>query len=528
MYLALNARLATGFVRGVRALDDDGKGRRLAELEQMRDLQTSKVPVRAEVRRVEVTPVGARIARSQVSGGVSGGPLGSSPVGHSANVAVLGVRGVMGFEPDLIEQLFYGVVSTQALSAEVDRLAADPSVDGVVLNFHTPGGDAMGMAQMADAVNRARAHKPVYAFVNRMAASAGYYQASQADKVIVAPDGMVGSIGVIATMADLSALFAKIGVRFVHPHHGEHKAVGALGAPITAEDEALIKEEIRPFYEQFVAAVAKGRGMTPEAALALATGDVWVGTDAMDKGLADAVGEMPVALDAAAAAAVIRKSKTNAKSAERKSVSSGPLRPSASSAFKEGSRMDKETLKAEHPATYAEVFELGKLAGGTSSSAKEPAATLAELDGAFPDETHAAFKIGQLRAGSTMSEAKARFAEAERAGLTAQVATLTKERDAAIAAKAEADKKLAAIAKSGVPAGRIPEGKDSTGGAGAETANQDATRAGTKFLGLIKAKAAELGKPVNHHDVINAAKKADSAAYAEWEAAARADPTLRV
>lgn len=186
---------------------------------------------------------------------------------------------------------FLGIRATSTLEVEkaLDEALYDESVERISLDIDSPGGSLDGTQDLADAVFAARGLKPISAHASGLMASAAYWIGSQADWVSSSGTTQVGSIGVFRVFEDTSEAAAKRGVRVQVISNHELKGAGVPGTQLT---EAQRKDAQRMVDEAtgiFCAAVARGRGLDLAGVRAMATGQVWFGDQAKDRGLIDAV-----------------------------------------------------------------------------------------------------------------------------------------------------------------------------------------------------------------------------------------------
>jgi protease-4 len=172
----------------------------------------------------------------------------------------------------------------------LDSLAEDPLVAGVVLEINSPGGSSAPTAEIVYSIEDLRKTKPVVSYVSDTGASGGYWIASSADKVVVAPLAVVGSIGVFSDFVDASSLLSKIGVNYTLIKSGKYKDAGVFSRPLTDEERAYFQDLNDKVYDEFVSSVAEARGLSRETLLPLAQGQVFLGREAVTLGLADRVG----------------------------------------------------------------------------------------------------------------------------------------------------------------------------------------------------------------------------------------------
>ena len=124
-------------------------------------------------------------ARARAARQVTGA---AQPKADELRVAVVQVVGTLANRVSWMDAMS-GMTSYETLAEEIDRLAADPAVDGILLEVDSFGGEAAGVFDVADRIAKARAAKPVYAVANQYALSAGYALLSQADRVFVPQSG---------------------------------------------------------------------------------------------------------------------------------------------------------------------------------------------------------------------------------------------------------------------------------------------------------------------------------------------------
>jgi signal peptide peptidase SppA len=182
-----------------------------------------------------------------------------------------------------------GLISYEGFTHQMRVARDDGSTKRVVLDMETPGGEAIGAFEAAAVTREVAAIKPVTALVNGMAASAGYAIASGASRIVTIPTGICGSIGVVLMHLDYSKLLEEEGIKPTLIFAGDHKVDGNPFEPLPKEVRQDMQAKVASFYDQFVATVAQGRGM--DAAKVIDTqARVFKGQDAVDVGLADAVG----------------------------------------------------------------------------------------------------------------------------------------------------------------------------------------------------------------------------------------------
>lgn len=179
---------------------------------------------------------------------------------RAGNVAILPVYGVVSQRMNLMAQLFGGT-STEQYGAAFQQAVNDPNVRAIIMPVDSPGGSVAGVAELASQIYQSRGQKPVVAVADSMAASAAYWIASAADEIVVTPGGMVGSIGVYQAHQDLSAANDQAGIKTTLISAGKYKTEASPFAPLTADARDALQQTVNDYYNLFVSAVARGRGV---------------------------------------------------------------------------------------------------------------------------------------------------------------------------------------------------------------------------------------------------------------------------
>jgi signal peptide peptidase SppA len=183
-----------------------------------------------------------------------------------------------------------GLTSYEGIAAQLRAAGQDPEVRSVLLDISSPGGEAAGMAGLADLIRSVRQTRPVTAFVNDMAASAAYGIASAANEIVISPTSIVGSIGVVMLHADRSGELAAQGVKPTLIFAGSHKVDGNPFEPLSDAVRADLQASVDAHYRQFLDTVAAGRGRKLTADMARATeARTFIGSEAIRLGLADRI-----------------------------------------------------------------------------------------------------------------------------------------------------------------------------------------------------------------------------------------------
>ena len=212
-------------------------------------------------------------------------------------VAVIDVLGTMTKYGSSFSAMRNGTIG---LRRAVRDAARDSKVKGVLLRIDSPGGSVAGTGDLGEEISRAKAVKPVVAYIEDLGASGAYWIASQATRVVTNPTALVGSIGVYTVLYDWSAAAARDGVKVMVVRSGEMKGAGTPGTEVTPAQLADAQRVIDQIHEQFIQVIMRGRNMSREQAIELADGRVHIASAALSLGLIDEIGDMESAISIAA------------------------------------------------------------------------------------------------------------------------------------------------------------------------------------------------------------------------------------
>ena len=165
---------------------------------------------------------------------------------------------------------------------------ARPDKDEVMLRLESPGGMVHSYGLAASQLVRLRRHGiPLSICVDRVAASGGYMMACVANRLIAAPFAYIGSIGVLVQLPNVHRLLKDNKVDFEMVTAGEYKRTLTTFGQNTDKDRAKVQEEVDEMHDLFKRFIHENRPGMDMAAIA--TGEVWTGTQALERGLIDAI-----------------------------------------------------------------------------------------------------------------------------------------------------------------------------------------------------------------------------------------------
>lgn len=210
---------------------------------------------------------------------------------QQGSIAVLPIRGVITNRAT-IDDYFSGT-SVERFTSQFQNALADSDVKSILLDVNSPGGTVGGVPELAALIRAGREQKPVIAVVNDGAFSAGYWLASAATEMVLAPSAAVGSIGVYTMHADVSGLLEKFGVKMSFIQAGKYKTEGNPFEPLSEDARAEIQSHVDDYYDQFVGDVAANRGTSVAKVNAdFGQGRTFSAPNAVKLGMADRIGSM--------------------------------------------------------------------------------------------------------------------------------------------------------------------------------------------------------------------------------------------
>lgn len=185
-----------------------------------------------------------------------------------------------------------GLISYEGFKHQMHSALQDARTHTILIDIESPGGEAVGCFEAAAVVRECAKKKNVVAVVNGLAASAAYAIASGARKIVIMPTGIAGSIGVVMQHLDFSEYLKNEGVKPTLIFAGAHKVDGNPYEPLPENVRADFQQKCEDFYSQFVETVAAGRRNMSAKSIRATEAQVFKGQEAVDVGLADAVGTL--------------------------------------------------------------------------------------------------------------------------------------------------------------------------------------------------------------------------------------------
>jgi protease-4 len=210
------------------------------------------------------------------------------------NVAVIPIHGVITGNGE--SSYMYGsTVSSLKVVDYIKEADKNKNVKVILLEINSPGGSPVASDEIGVAVKKAQ--KPVIALIRETGASGGYWIASAADYVIAHRMSLTGSIGVVASHLEFSGLMEKYGVGYERLVAGDVKDMGTPFKKMNEEEKEIMQKKLVVLHDYFIDEVAQNRKLAREKVVKIATGEVYLGVEAMQLGLVDELGDYTTAED---------------------------------------------------------------------------------------------------------------------------------------------------------------------------------------------------------------------------------------
>ena len=203
------------------------------------------------------------------------------------NVALIPIEGVItGNGGGSLGQTYLSSKNIVEFIEEADK---NNQVKVILLEINSPGGSAVASDEIATAVKNAK--KPVVSLIREVGASGGYWVASATEYIVANRMSITGSIGVISSYLEFSDLMQKYGVGYEQLTAGENKDLGTPYRKLSTNEKNILQKKIDKIHGFFIKEVAENRGLNEEKVRYIATGEFYLGVEALEFGLIDELGD---------------------------------------------------------------------------------------------------------------------------------------------------------------------------------------------------------------------------------------------
>jgi protease IV len=183
-------------------------------------------------------------------------------------------------------------MGSDSVAADIRRARRDDAVKAIILRVDSGGGSAVASEIIRREVQLAREKKPVIVSMSDVAGSGGYWIAMDANKIVAEPTTITASIGVVYGKMNISGLYNLLGLSVDHVATSENATLFWEQQNFTPAQRRMIEKLMGQIYQDFIAGVAAGRGMTAEEVDRIGRGRVFTGAQALGLGLVDELGGM--------------------------------------------------------------------------------------------------------------------------------------------------------------------------------------------------------------------------------------------
>ena len=210
----------------------------------------------------------------------------NSPIATGHFTALITINGEIGADSE---------ASAINIKSSLKDVYESPGTKALILAINSPGGSPVQSGIINNEINRYKTlhpQIPVYAVIEDICASGGYYIAVAADKIFVDKASIVGSIGVLMNGFGFDKAIKNLGIERRLITSGENKAILDPFLPVEPKQREFMQELLKEVHKQFIEVVKKGRGNKLANNPEIFSGLFWSGESAINLGLADGYGDI--------------------------------------------------------------------------------------------------------------------------------------------------------------------------------------------------------------------------------------------
>ena len=205
-------------------------------------------------------------------------------------------RGAIGGANSIARVKIDGLIRSDQTRVEALERLEKSSAAAVIVHINSPGGTTAGSEQLYDALMRLKAKKPLVVVVEGLAASGGYIAALASDQIIAQQTSLVGSIGVLFQIPNVTDLLKTVGVKVEEVKSSPLKAAPNGYEPTSPEARAALDSLVKDSYAWFRGLVKDRRNMDDATLQTVADGRVFTGRQAVGLKLVDQLGDEKTAV----------------------------------------------------------------------------------------------------------------------------------------------------------------------------------------------------------------------------------------
>lgn len=182
--------------------------------------------------------------------------------------------------------------------SQLESASENTNVKAVIVEIDSPGGTVVGSREISKAIEAFE--KPIIAWMRENAASGAYWIAASTDHIIADPATITGSIGVAGSYLQFSGLLDDYNVSYERFVSGEYKDTGSPYKDVSDQEREYLQNKINLLNDMFIEHIASSRGLTESYVRGQATGEIFLGTEALNRKLVDSLGGKKEAVELAA------------------------------------------------------------------------------------------------------------------------------------------------------------------------------------------------------------------------------------
>jgi len=208
-------------------------------------------------------------------------------------LAVVYLNGIISETGNREGILEYSEDPVSAILNRLDLIKEDKNIKGVLLVMESPGGSVTASDNLYHNIEQFRNEtgKPVVTLMKQVATSGGLYVASATDYIMAMPTSITGSIGVIMYTFNFKELMDRFGVKYIPIKSSEHKDLISPFKKVDEKELVWMQEIVDSMLQKFISAVDEGRkNLSRDEIEKLATGKVYIASEALKYGLIDEIG----------------------------------------------------------------------------------------------------------------------------------------------------------------------------------------------------------------------------------------------
>lgn len=213
--------------------------------------------------------------------------VGTDTATLSGNVALIPIKGLIVTESGR-DVLGREVASSKEIVAFIEKADENKDIKAIIFEINSPGGTPVASEEIANAINKV--NKTTVAWIRETGASGAYWIASATDHIIASRMSITGSIGVIGSYVEFAGFIERYNMSYQRLVGGEQKDLGDPFRRLTINEKRILQKKIDLIHGYFIEDVARNRNMKKEDMQKLATGIFYLGSEALDAGLIDAIG----------------------------------------------------------------------------------------------------------------------------------------------------------------------------------------------------------------------------------------------